>query len=95
MTWEAERAQAVFEALDGAFPGDGIVVAVVAVDAGGGGPSLAVTEGLADDARFQIGSITKTMTATLLASLVGDGVLGLDDEIGRWLAAGPHANITL
>jgi serine-type D-Ala-D-Ala carboxypeptidase/endopeptidase len=93
--WDAERAQSVFEALDGAFPGDGIVVAVAAVDGGGNGPALAVTEGLASDARFEIGSITKTMTATLLASLVGDGVLGLDDEIGRWLAAGPHGNITL
>ncbi len=95
MEWDAERAQAVFEALDGAFPGDGIVVAVAAVDRGGNGPALAVSEGLAEDARFEIGSITKTMTATLLASLVGDGVLGLDDEIGRWLAAGPHGNITL
>ena len=31
----------------------------------------------------------------LLASLVGDGVLALDDEIGRWLDAGPNGNITL
>jgi CubicO group peptidase (beta-lactamase class C family) len=93
--WDSERARAVFEALDGAFPGDGIVVAVAAVDSGGSGPAFAVTEGLPGDARFEIGSITKTMTAALLASLVGDGVLGLDDEIGRWLAAGPHGNITL
>ena len=35
------------------------------------------------------------MTAALLASLVGDGVLALDDEIGRWLDAGPNGNITL
>ena len=55
MEWHAERARAVFEALDGAFPGDGIVVAVAAVDGGGDGPTLAVTEGLADDARFEIG----------------------------------------
>jgi CubicO group peptidase (beta-lactamase class C family) len=92
---DAERARAVFEALDGAFTGDGIVVAVAAVDSRGGGPAFAVTEGLPEDARFEIGSITKTMTATLLASLVGDGVLALDDEIGRWLDAGPHGGITL
>jgi CubicO group peptidase (beta-lactamase class C family) len=92
--WDAERAQAVFEALDGAFPGDGIVVAVAAVGRSGG-RSFAVTDALADDGRFEIGSITKTMTATLLASLVGDGVLGLDDEIGRWLDAGPHRDITV
>jgi CubicO group peptidase (beta-lactamase class C family) len=35
------------------------------------------------------------MTGTLLASLAGDGLAGLDDEIGRWLAAGPNAGITL
>ena len=97
MEWDSERAQAVFEALDGAFAGDGIVVAVAALDSGGGGsgPAFALTEGLTEDARFEIGSITKTMTAALLASLVGDGVLALDDEIGRWLDAGPNGNITL
>ena len=89
------RAQAVFEALDGAFRGDGIVVAVAAVGSGSSGPAFAVTDGLPEDARFEIGSITKAMTAALLASLVGDGVLALDDEIGRWLDAGPNGNITL
>jgi serine-type D-Ala-D-Ala carboxypeptidase/endopeptidase len=93
VTWDSERAEAVFDALDGAFPGAGIVVAVAAVS--GGGPAFARTEGLPEDARFEIGSITKTMTATLLASLVGDGVLTLDDEIGRWLDAGPNGDITL
>jgi serine-type D-Ala-D-Ala carboxypeptidase/endopeptidase len=93
--WESERARAVFEALDGAFAGDGIVVAVAAVDDQSSGPAFCVTEGLPEHARFEIGSITKTMTAALLASLVGDGVLALDDEIGRWLDAGPQGDITL
>ena len=95
MDWASERVQAVFEALDGAFAGDGIVVAVAAVDSASSGPAFAVTEGLPEDARFEIGSITKTMTAALLASLAGDGVLALDDGIGRWLDAGPNGNITL
>lgn len=47
------------------------------------------------DALFEIGSITKTMTATLLASLVVDGRLGLDDPIGRRLDAGDQADVTL
>ena len=93
--WDSERARAVFDALDGAFVGDGIVVAVAAVDSGSSGPAFAVTDGLPEHARFEIGSITKTMTAALLASLVGDGALALDDEIGRWLDAGPNGNITL
>jgi CubicO group peptidase (beta-lactamase class C family) len=95
MELDSERAQAAFEALDGAFTGHGIVVAVAAVGRGNGGPAFAVTEGLPEDARFEIGSITKTMTAALLASLVGDGVLALDDAIGRWLDAGQNGNITL
>ena len=93
MAWGSEQAQAVFETLDGAFDGDGIAVAVTAIDAGG--TTFSRSAGLAEDARFQIGSISKTMTATLLACLVGDGVLALDDEIGRWLDAGPNAGITL
>ena len=95
MDWASERVQAVFEALDGAFAGDGIVVAVAAVGSASSGQAFAVTEGLPEDARFEIGSITKTMTAALLASLAGDGVLALDDGIGRWLDAGPNGNITL
>jgi CubicO group peptidase (beta-lactamase class C family) len=92
--WGSERAWAVFEALDGAFAGDGIVVAVTAVDSGSG-PAFAVTGGLPEEARFEVGSITKTMTAALLVGLAGDGALALDDEIGRWLDAGPNGSITL
>lgn len=47
------------------------------------------------DSRFEIGSVTKTMTATLLAPLAGRGRLGLDDEIGRWIAAGPNGGLTI
>jgi serine-type D-Ala-D-Ala carboxypeptidase/endopeptidase len=92
MGWAADQAQAVLETLDGAF-GGGIAVAVTAV--GAGGPAFRRSAGLPHDARFEIGSVTKTMTAALLASLVGDSVVALDDEIGRWLDAGPNARITL
>jgi D-alanyl-D-alanine-carboxypeptidase/D-alanyl-D-alanine-endopeptidase len=93
MGWASEQAKAVFEILDGAFDGGGIVVAVTAVDADG--PAFSCSAGLPEDARFEIGSITKTMTAALLASLVGDAAVALDDELGRWLDAGPNAGITL
>ncbi|MEV0762707.1 serine hydrolase domain-containing protein [Nocardia sp. NPDC050435] len=36
-------------------------------------------------ARFRIGSITKTFTATALLQLVGDGRIGLEDSVARWL----------
>ncbi|MFB6720187.1 serine hydrolase domain-containing protein [Kribbella sp. NPDC056345] len=34
---------------------------------------------------FRIGSVTKTFTATVVLQLVGEGVLALDDSVGRWL----------
>ncbi len=37
---------------------------------------------------FQIGSITKTFTATLLAEMVQSGKVHLDDPIGKYLPAG-------
>jgi D-alanyl-D-alanine carboxypeptidase len=35
--------------------------------------------------RFRIGSVTKTFTATVILQLVGEGKLGLDDTVERWL----------
>jgi D-alanyl-D-alanine-carboxypeptidase/D-alanyl-D-alanine-endopeptidase len=93
MGWAAERARAVPGTVDGAFAGDGIVVAVAALDSGG--PVIVATEGLPPDARFEIGSVTKTMAATLLAMLAGEGALTLDDPVGRWLDASQNAGITL
>ncbi|QNE19171.1 beta-lactamase family protein [Kribbella qitaiheensis] len=34
---------------------------------------------------FRIASVTKTFTATVALQLVGEGVLGLDDPVERWL----------
>ena len=35
--------------------------------------------------RFRIGSLTKTFTATVVLQLAGEGRLGLDDTVERWL----------
>lgn len=52
------------------------------------------TSGVADTAsgrprlphhRFRIGSTTKTFVATVLLRLVGEGLLGLEDRVQRWL----------
>ncbi|PRY45086.1 serine hydrolase domain-containing protein [Umezawaea tangerina] len=37
------------------------------------------------DARFRIGSSTKTFTATVVLQLVGEGRLSLEDTVDRWL----------
>ena len=70
----------------------GAAIAVAAADADS---ACSRTDGAPSDARFEIGSITKTMTGTVLASLVDEGIVELRDEIGRWLDAGPHGDITV
>lgn len=37
------------------------------------------------DGWFRIGSVTKTFTAAVVLQLVGEGVLTLEDRVGRWL----------
>jgi CubicO group peptidase (beta-lactamase class C family) len=39
---------------------------------------------------FEIGSITKTFTATLLADMAGEGIVALDDPVNRYLPKGAH-----
>ncbi len=69
------------------------LAAVVAADHDG--HSVELSDGCPAGGRFEIGSITKTMTGVVLASLVDDGIVRSDDEIGRWLNAGQNADITL
>jgi D-alanyl-D-alanine carboxypeptidase len=47
--------------------------------------SLASGEAMRPDHRFRIGSVTKTFTATLVLQLIGEGELGFDDTVERWL----------
>jgi CubicO group peptidase (beta-lactamase class C family) len=93
VNWAARHAPEVLAATQGAVRGRGIMAAVAAVDAGG--PVIAASDGMPAGGRFEIGSVTKTMTATLLAGLAADGTVALDDPVGRWLDAGPNAGITL
>ena len=69
------------------------LVAVATADEDG--YSVELNDGCPADGRFEIGSITKTMTGAVLASLADDGIVGIDDEIGRWLDAGRNADITV
>jgi D-alanyl-D-alanine carboxypeptidase len=66
---------------------------------GGHEPNINVVAGLMSkvdgapaitpDTLFPIGSITKSMTSTVILQLVGEGVLSLDAPIGRWLPEYP------
>jgi CubicO group peptidase (beta-lactamase class C family) len=92
MSWRARTARAL---VDGLRPGLSETAALAVVTADGEGYTVESSGRCPADGRFEIGSITKTMTGTVLASLVDDGIVDLDDEIGRWLDAGESADITL
>ena len=50
-----------------------------------GAASLNPRVPLRPSARFRVGSITKSMVATVVLQLVGEGTLRLDDSVERWL----------
>lgn len=52
---------------------------------------ISMTQNIDDRTRFQIGSITKTFTGTLLAQMVLAGEVKLDDPIQKYLPAGVRA----
>jgi D-alanyl-D-alanine-carboxypeptidase/D-alanyl-D-alanine-endopeptidase len=55
------------------------------------GKSAAVPVAVDDRLRFQIGSVTKTFTATLLAQMVQSHEVALDDPIQKYLPSGVRA----
>ncbi len=90
----APDAQAALNAFVGGKPGIGIVAGVIsgktisiykAGDLGAGGPALN------EDTVFQIGSVTKTFTATLLALMTMQGDVQLNDPIQPYLPVGIRA----
>jgi len=94
MTWSEDSARTLSEIFDGTFAAPGVVTAAACVDEAG--TVIRASPGnLPADGRFEIGSVTKTMTATLLALLAAEGALGLDDQVSRWLPAGQNGAITL
>jgi CubicO group peptidase (beta-lactamase class C family) len=99
MAWAEQAARSLTETFDGPFEAAGVAVAAAGIDiASTGEAGTALHAGPPDtpaNGRFEIGSVTKTMTATLLALLAAEGRLTLDDEIGRWLPAGANGWITL
>jgi D-alanyl-D-alanine-carboxypeptidase/D-alanyl-D-alanine-endopeptidase len=85
--------QAALDARVASAPGTGIVVGVIdrgaerIYAAGSDGKGNAVNE----HTLFEIGSVTKTFTATALAAMVLDGRVALSDSISRYLPPAVHA----
>lgn len=87
-----ERQQAVKDVLETLVADGSLTGASAAVV--GDGESTIVTVGFADlarrvplrsDARFRLASVTKPIVSALALAVIEDGLLGLDDPIGRWL----------
>jgi CubicO group peptidase (beta-lactamase class C family) len=94
MSWADQAARALTETVDGSFDAAGVVAAAAGVDEAGIASQVSPPD-TPPDGRFEIGSVTKTMTATLAALLAAEGTLSLDDGVGRWLPAGANGAITL
>ena len=50
---------------------------------------------MAPDARFKIGSVTKTFVAAVVLQLVDEHVLALTDPISEWLPTFPIGAVTV
>lgn len=98
----ADTADALQSALDqvyadGGFPG--AIARVVTPEgtwtgtAGASGPDSGEPPTPAD--RTRIGSITKTMTATILLQLVEEGLVSLEDPISQYVPDSPNGSATL
>lgn len=92
MNWRSACAAELADTLIPALPG---TIAVVAVAADDDGYAVRLSDHCPLDGRFALGSMTKTLTGIVLASLVGDGTVSLEDPVGRWLDAGTSADVTL
>jgi len=75
-----------------ALPATAVIAAVAADE---GGYAVKLSDDCPLDGRFEIGSMTKTMTGAVLASLVNDGEVRFGHPIGRWLDTGQNSDVTL
>lgn len=87
VTGEQLGADRLLAALD--VPAKGFPSVVVGVDADRATAHASLTD------RFELGSITKTMTAQVLAALVLAGSVRLDDPVERWIDGGANGAISL
>src|ERR1700733_16167444 len=85
MNWRSEAVHRLTETVSPTLPAPAVVAAVAADE---GGYAVKLSDDCPLEGRFEIGSITKTMTGTVLAALANRGVVALEDEIGGWLQTG-------
>lgn len=101
-TLPAETSAALQAVLDDAPIGHtlpGVIARVITPEGSWTGAAGAVSldsdDAPAADDRTRIGSLTKTMTATILLQLVGEDLVSLDDPISQYVADSPNGSATL
>jgi D-alanyl-D-alanine carboxypeptidase len=101
-TLPSETAAALQAVLDEAPIGDelpGVIARVITSEGSwtgsAGTASLESDEAPAAGDHTRIGSLTKTMTATVLLQLAGEGLVSLDDPISMYVADAPNGTATL
>ena len=82
--WTLPGEAEVAERLAAYTSGEGVVGAAALVE--NGEVRTVLSEGFDPQARFEIGSVTKVFTSLLLADLVLDGTVSLDDTLGDHVA---------
>jgi serine-type D-Ala-D-Ala carboxypeptidase/endopeptidase len=92
VSWRATTVRKLAEAVSPGLPRRAMFAAVAADD---GGYAVRISDDCPMDGRFEVGSVTKTMTGTVLAALAEEGTVTLGDRIGHWLDAGRNSGITL
>jgi serine-type D-Ala-D-Ala carboxypeptidase/endopeptidase len=90
--WRSAAVTGLAGAIGPALPAKAVIAAVAADE---GGYAVKLSDDCPLDGRFEIGSMTKTMTGTVLASLVIDRAVAFGNPIGRWLDAGQNSDVTL
>ena len=92
LAWDqASLDAALRERLDGDRTGACVAVAVIGKEQvlrSRACADPAQIDRIADDPAFEIGSVSKTMTATLLARMIAAGEASLDDPLADWLPEG-------
>ncbi|MBB3678285.1 serine hydrolase domain-containing protein [Modestobacter versicolor] len=84
-TWLADHLPALLAEHDVPAAGVAVLAGGEVVDAAAGLLSTATGVEATPDSLFQIGSITKVWTATLVLQLVDEGLVGLDDRLQQHL----------
>jgi CubicO group peptidase (beta-lactamase class C family) len=85
LSGSAEALEPLLEAAAAALPAPGAGIAVAVIDGDETSIGVAGNPTFGADTLFEYGSITKVLTANLLAQLSAEGVVALDDSVNAYL----------